>query len=253
MRTCALQSGSNGNSVYVEADGTRLLIDAGISGLQAQKRLAEHDIPIHSLDAVLISHDHADHSRSAGIYHRKFGVPVYMTAGTHRVTWRRLGRVRDLREFKAGETLNFKAVQVYTIPTPHDAAESVGFVIEHAGRRLGVLTDLGHPFAGLQELLDSLDAAYLECNYDPDMLEAGPYPPELQARIRGPHGHLSNFEAAELIHRCGRSRPKWIAAAHLSEHNNLPELALDTLRRRLGELYPLHMTSRYGCSAMLEV
>jgi phosphoribosyl 1,2-cyclic phosphodiesterase len=126
-------------------------------------------------------------------------------------------------------------------------------VVTCEGKRLGILTDLGHPFGELARLLPDLDAAYLESNYDSAMLTAGRYPPELKARIRGDGGHLSNDEAAALVQGCGRHRPKWIALAHLSEHNNLPDLALETHRAVLGRAYPLTIASRYGVSEVLSV
>jgi len=251
--TFSLQSGSNGNAIYVEADGVRLLIDAGISGIQAQQRMAKYGRDIREVDALLISHDHSDHVRAAGVYQRKFGVPIYITAKTRAALWANLGQVHDVRSFVSGETLEFDGVKVHTIPTAHDAADGVGFVIEHEERRLAVLTDLGHAFDGLVDTLASVDAAYLECNYDPKMLESGPYPPYLKARIRGDQGHLSNGEAGALLKECGKSRPEWVAAAHLSEQNNEPELALTALKQAVGDDYPVHYASRYECSELWQV
>jgi phosphoribosyl 1,2-cyclic phosphodiesterase len=249
--TFSLQSGSNGNAIYVEADGVRLLFDAGISGRQAALRMAAHGRNIRDVDALILSHRHGDHTRCARVYQRLFGLPIYATPATrHAVA---PGRTADVRTFHPGVALDFGRVIVHTLPTPHDAAESVAFVIECEGRRLGILTDLGHPFAGLAGALAELDAAYLESNYDPLMLAEGSYPPELKARIRGDGGHLSNDEAAALLKRCRRRRPRWIALAHLSEHNNDPELALETHRRELGRDYPLTIASRYEVSELLPV
>ena len=253
MLTFSLQSGSNGNAIYVEAGDVRLLFDAGISGKQAQLRLASHGRDIRDVDAVILSHDHVDHVRCAGVYQRKFGLPVYMTQTTRRAIWCDLGELPDVRYFRSGEPITFGSVTVHSIRTPHDAADAVAFVVEHEGKRLGVLVDLGHPFARLARLLEDLDAAYLESNYDPVMLEQGPYPPHLKTRIRGVGGHLSNFEAAELVQGCKARRPRWIALAHLSEQNNHPEVATDTHRALLGESYPLHLAGRNGPSDVLEV
>lgn len=253
MRTFSLQSGSNGNSIYVEADGVKLLFDAGISGIQAQTRMAEHDRNIRDVDALIISHDHIDHTRCAGIYQRKFGLPLYMTKATHRAIWCDLGKLNDVRYFNSGDPLRFGRVSVHTIRTAHDAADGVAFVVECDGKRLGILTDLGNPFAGLQSLLEELDAAYLETNYDPEMLETGPYPYHLKERIRGGSGHLSNDESASLLQACGRKRPRWIAAAHLSQENNTAELAIDAQHRAVGRDYPVYLASRYECSPVFEV
>ncbi len=121
-------------------------------------------------------------------------------------------------------------------------------MVESEGKRLGILTDLGHPSPGLQDLLESVDAVYLECNYDSGMLAAGAYPPALKARIRGPGGHLSNDESAALLGACGRRRPRWMAVAHLSENNNLPELAIAAQHETVGPNYTIYHASREGCS-----
>lgn len=253
MRTFSLQSGSNGNCYYVEAGGVRLLIDAGISGRKAKERLASHGVSIADIDALLISHDHVDHVGNAGALHRLFHLPVYMTRMTHRAVRGQIGEIRDLQFFSAGHTLDFGAVKVETIPTPHDAADGVAFVVEFENRRLGVFSDLGHPFARLRAALATCHAAYLESNYDPDMLDEGPYPADLKARIRGDGGHLSNEEAATLVaERSGRPL-EWVALAHLSEENNHPNVALKTHRRILGASYALSIARRDGVSELLTV
>jgi phosphoribosyl 1,2-cyclic phosphodiesterase len=254
MLTIPLQSGSNGNCVYVEAGGVRLLIDAGISGVQAQRRLAEFDREITKVDAVLISHDHADHTSCMGVYHRKFALPVYVTKNTLAAAgrWRSLGKIDDPRFFCAGETLRFGGVTVETIPTPHDGVDGVGFVIDDGQRRLGVLTDLGHVFADLPTVVRSLDAVVLESNYDPDLLADGEYPVFLKKRIAGPGGHLSNIEAAELLASVN-GRLRWACLAHLSQENNHPQLALRTHHKVLGRRLPLHVASRHAVSDALEV
>lgn len=250
--TFSLQSGSNGNCIYVEAGDVRLLFDAGISGVLAAKRMAQYGREIRGVDALIISHDHNDHIRCAGIFNRKFGIPVYMTRETQRATWCDLGKFRDVRYFKSGESIHLGRVMVHTIRTPHDAADGVVFVIDFEGRRLGIFTDLGHPFGGLQSLLETVDAAYLETNYEPEMLENGSYPWHLKERIRGQGGHLSNQESATLLKACEK-RPKWIAVAHLSEENNRLERALAAQHSAVGRDYPIFHASRYGCSELLSV
>ncbi|HUW85042.1 MAG TPA: MBL fold metallo-hydrolase [Phycisphaerae bacterium] len=251
MRTFSLQSGSNGNCIYVESDGVALLFDAGISGLQAQRRLADRNRDIRRVAAVILSHDHVDHVRCAGIYQRKFGLPIYTTRPTFRRIGRGLGRVDDVRHFAPGDRLDFGSLTVETLRTSHDAVDGAAFVVEDDGKRLGILTDLGHPFAGLPELIGRLDAAYLESNYDPKMLENGPYPASLKARIRGRGGHLSNIESAHLARTGAGKRLQWVAVAHLSEQNNTPELAIQTHRHELGRQFTIHWASRYGPSEWL--
>ncbi len=244
MITFSLQSGSNGNAIYVEAGGVRLLFDAGISGKQAAMRLAENGREIRDVDALILSHDHTDHTRCAGIYQRKFGLPIYLTPATLAACASNLGRIDDVRHFQAGSSMAFGEVLVHTIPTPHDGVDGVAFVVEAEGKRLAILTDLGHPFDALADVLGRVDAAYLESNYDPRMLEEGDYPEFLKRRIRGNGGHLANAEAAELVRRCG-GHLRWIALSHLSENNNTPEAAAATFHEIVGRGFPCHIAGRY--------
>lgn len=255
MIAISLQSGSNGNCIYVEACDVRLLFDAGISGVQAERRLAAHGRDIREVDAVIISHDHADHVRYAGVYQRKYGLPLYITPGTFNAAQERqsLGRVRDIRFSQADGTLRFGEVTVRAFPTPHDGADGAVFTVETRDKRLGILTDLGHVFEGLEVLVSSLDAVFIESNYDPDMLEAGPYPAFLKRRIEGPGGHLSNNEAAGLLRHAAGSRLKWACLAHLSEENNDPSLALQTHRRILNSRLPVCTASRYEATGVFRV
>ncbi len=250
MRSVCLQSGSSGNAFFVEAGNVRLLIDAGIGGRRVKLRLREAGYDINRIDALIISHEHSDHAAHAGALHRLYQIPLYLTPRTRQALGYRLGKTFDLRHFEAGQTLDFGAVRVHTIPTPHDAVDGSAFIVEHAGKRLGVFTDLGSPTLALYGAIRSVDAAYLESNYDPHMLSVGPYPREVQARIRGAGGHLSNAEAASLL--AARDEPlQWVALAHLSQHNNAPDVALRTHFDRLGTDYPIHLTKRYDLIAPL--
>jgi len=253
MITFSLQSGSNGNSIYVEAGDVRLLFDAGISGRMAQRRMASKGRDIRDCHALIISHNHSDHTRCAGIFQRKFGLPIYMTEGAYGAVHRYLEPVSDVRQFIAGNRLAFGDVTVHTIRTPHDGIDGVCFVVEHDGKKLGIFTDLGHPFAALGDALVEVDAMYLESNYDPDMLRDGPYPEALKRRITGKGGHLSNEESAELVRRRIGSPLKWMAIAHLSQENNRPDIAIDVHRRQIGTLLPLHVASRDRVGDLLEV
>ena len=254
MKVIALQSGSNGNCIYVESGGVRLLFDAGISGKSAQDRLAGHGLDIQNVDALVISHDHRDHTRCLGIYHRKFGLPVHITPGTLTVANKKLklGSLRDVRYFTVGSALQFGNVTVETIPTPHDAVDSVAFVVDDGNKRLGILTDLGHATDRLVSVMTTLDAVVVESNHDLAMLTNGFYPDSLKRRISGHYGHLSNVDSAELVQKAG-NRLKWACLAHLSEDNNDPDLALDTHRRISGGRMPIFVASRHEATDVLEV
>ena len=244
----ALQSGSSGNCIYIEASGVRLLFDAGINGKQAEKRLAEQGRDIRAVDAVIISHDHGDHVRHAGVYQRKYGLPLYATQKTFDTAVKRhpLGTVHDIRYFHSDGILRFGDVTVEAISTPHDAADGAAFVISADSKRLGIMTDLGHVFDGLPEVIGSLDAVFIESNYDPGMLENGPYPAFLKKRIRGSAGHLSNVEAAELIREASGKHLQWVCLSHLSEQNNNPAVALKAHRDILHRDLMLHVADRYA-------
>jgi phosphoribosyl 1,2-cyclic phosphodiesterase len=256
MIAISLQSGSNGNCIYVEAGGVKLLFDAGITGVQAEERLAAHGRDIRDIDAVIISHDHGDHIRHAGVYQRKYGLPLYVTPATFAAASARcnLGKLKDVRHFRSSDKLRFGDVTVHAIPTPHDSVDGSAFVVEAGTKRLGVFTDLGHVFKDLVHLIASLDAVFLESNYDPTMLAAGPYPAYLKQRIKGPKGHLSNQEAAELLCRAAESnRLQWACLAHLSEQNNHPDIALKTHREVMAGCVPLYVADRYRATKILTV
>jgi len=256
MIAISLQSGSNGNCIYVETGGVKLLFDAGITGVQAAERLLAHGRDIRKVDAVIISHDHGDHIRHAGVFQRKYGLPIYVTPATLAAASSRctLGKLKDVRHFRSSDNLQFGDVLVQAIPTPHDGADGAAFIVSSGSKRLGIMTDLGHVFKGLIYLVSSVDAVFLESNYDPDMLAAGPYPAYLKQRIKGPRGHLSNIEAADILRRASEAkRLKWACLSHLSEQNNHPDVALRTHRRLGAEDIILYTADRYTVSDVFTV
>ncbi|MEJ2696240.1 MAG: hypothetical protein P8013_06290, partial [Candidatus Sulfobium sp.] len=151
----------------------------------------------------------------------------------------------------AGGTLQFGGISVESVPTPHDGADGAAFVIDAGGKRLGIMTDLGHVFAGLEDIMAGMDAVFLESNYEPSMLDAGPYPASLKRRIAGPEGHISNIEAAELLRSC--TRLKWACLSHLSGQNNRPETAVLRHRQILRRDMPLHVAGRSGATGILSL
>lgn len=253
MIAISLQSGSSGNSIYVESGDVRLLFDAGITGVEAEKRLASFGRDIRQVTAVVISHDHSDHVKYAGVYQRKYRLPLHITADTLESAEAKmdLGKLNDVSFFVAGGTLQFGELEVTTYSTPHDGSDGAVFVVSAGDKRLGIMTDLGHVFDGLQEIVSGLDAVFMESNYDPQMLEHGPYPYFLRKRIKGPGGHISNAEAAELL--LSGSRLKWACLSHLSGENNDPQTALVTHRRIIGNSLPLYTAPRYSVSSILSL
>ena len=255
VQIISLQSGSNGNCIYVEAGGVRLLFDAGISGATAAERLASSGRDIRAVDALIISHDHSDHIRSAGIFQRKFAIPLFVTNRTLAAAQTRcaLGKLPEVHHFRSGGAVRIGGVTVHTVPTPHDCEDGTIFIVDDGARRLGIMTDLGHVFQDLGRLIASCDAVLLESNYDPTMLANGPYPRYLKERIKGPRGHISNREAAELLARAAGSRLQWAFIGHLSEQNNSPDVAMLTHREVLGDCFPVRVASRYAVSDVMRV
>ena len=254
MEVISLQSGSNGNCFCVRSGKVQLLVDAGISGRAAETRLEERGFDIRRTTALLITHDHRDHSQSMGVFHRKYRIPVHVTGKTYQAArrWCNLGRIDGIKWFVAGDSLTFDHVTVHSIPTPHDGVDGVAFVIDDGERRVGILSDLGHAFDGLRDVLRSLDAVVIESNYDEQMLEYGRYPEHLKERIKGPGGHLSNDDCAQLV-REGLDRLQWACLCHLSEENNCPEIALRTHVQHLGSEFRVHIAPRYAATEVLRV
>ncbi len=248
MELLSLQSGSDGNCLYVETADAKLLFDAGISGVRAEERLAAADRDIWSCDAVIVSHDHWDHVRSAGIFGRKYGLPIHMTERTEQAAGRHLGVKEDVVHFRSGDVLTWERTRVETIHTTHDGADGVAFVVDDGTHRLGILTDLGHVFAGLADVIATLDAVFIESNYDGDLLDDSPYSAALKKRIRGKGGHLSNGQSARLVAHAQDPVLQWICLAHLSEEANDPELALATAEQWLGLNMPIHVAPRHDAS-----
>ncbi len=253
MIAISLQSGSNGNCTYVETGSVKLLFDAGISGIQAGERLSAFGRDIRDVDALIISHDHSDHVRHAGVYQRKYGLPIHITRRTLDISEKKygLGRLSNVNYFMAGGIINFDNVTVQTIPCPHDGVDGAVFVISSNEKRLGIMTDLGHVFKDLYTFIPSLDGVFIESNYDSEMLANGPYPAFLKQRIRGPKGHLSNREAAELL-LTGR-RLKWACLSHLSNNNNDPETALQTHKEIVGDKLALFTASRHTSTGIFRL
>ncbi|MGE3317533.1 MAG: MBL fold metallo-hydrolase, partial [Planctomycetaceae bacterium] len=206
-------------------------------------------------DGLNLSPEHSDQSSGMGDFHRQFHIPVPVTEKTLVAArrHRKLGAIEGIRHFEQGARLQFGEVTVETIPTPHDGVDGVAFVVDDGQQRLGILTDLGHVFEGLKDVIASLDAVILESNYDPVMLSRGTYPEAIKQRIRGAGGHLSNRECAELLDRAATGRLKWICLAHLSGENNTPEKSLGAHREVLGARYELLVAGRDATTDVLEI
>lgn len=238
MRFSNLGSGSGGNSTLVEASqgitSTRLLVDAGFSVRELVKRLARAGCTPEEVDAVFITHEHGDHVGCSLAFAMKYRRPLIMSRGTWRAAGNEDFAPELLRIARSGEAIALGDMELRLFTVPHDANEPLQLTLGDGAVRLGIVTDLGSAPIDVAQALAGCRALLLESNHDEAMLRAGPYPPSLQRRISGTHGHLSNTAAADLLARCRHAALSTVVAAHLSEHNNTPALAQAALAQAFG-------------------
>jgi len=236
LRFASIGSGSKGNCLVAQAGGTRLLIDCGLSPREAERRLARLGVAPSDIDGILVTHEHDDHAGQVYPFAAQHRIPVWLTHGTQAAlaeSGKLPGEV-ETRAILGRDAFAIGELEVRPYTVPHDAREPVQFVLSDGAFRLGVLTDIGASTTHVEATLSGCDALVLECNHDHDMLWAGEYPKWLKERISGPFGHLSNAASEKLLGALDRSRLKHVLAAHLSAHNNRPELARDALARAMG-------------------
>ena len=227
ITVASLGSGSSGNALLVRAGGTLLLVDCGFTMKETIARMATLDVAPHQLDAVLLTHEHGDHTKGVGPLSRKFSLPVWCTHGTYHGA--RDNRFASVKLFHAHDSFRIGEIDIDPFPTPHDAAESCQFVFSAGGSRFANVTDLGICTPHVQQKLRGVHGLVVECNYDNEMLRQGPYPPSLQARIRSDYGHLGNDQAATLVRELDHEYLQWILLGHLSEQNNSDAIAMETI------------------------
>lgn len=255
MRFSVLASGSKGNACYIETDSTSILIDAGLSCREINRRLGLIGVIITSIDGVIITHEHSDHTRGLGPISRKFDSTIYANSPTINRCHNHLKNTRVYDSVNTGDTFIINDITIETFTKSHDAADPVGLIISSNGSRLGILTDVGESTPALEERLQGCTSLMLEFNHDVEMLENGPYPYHLKKRIRGSYGHLSNAQAGDLLKRLSHTRLNNVVLAHLSEVNNTPEKALAQAKASLHECnmgdIPVHVSYQdYPCTLL---
>ena len=233
MRLCSIASGSSGNCIYVGTDNTHVLVDAGISGKKIQQGLNSLDLSTADLDGIMVTHEHSDHISGLGVIARKYEIPIYTTGGTADAMLRSgsLGKIPDglIHEIREDEPFYIRDLKVHPFTIPHDAAQPVGYRLEHQDKAVGIATDLGKFNQYIIDNLQNLDALLLEANHDVRMLQVGRYPYYLKQRILGDRGHLSNENAGRLLCRLLHDGMKAVFLGHLSKENNYEELAYETV------------------------
>ncbi|MEI7897470.1 MAG: MBL fold metallo-hydrolase [bacterium] len=230
LSLASINSGSNGNCYYIGTETDAVLIDAGISCRQTERRMMRMGLPMRNVKAIFITHEHTDHTRGAEVLSHKYGIPVYITGATYRNSRMKLAP-ELMCSFTAGFPVTVGGLAVTPFSKRHDAAEPHSFIVSTGTRTVGVFTDIGVACEEVVRHLSLCDAAFLEANYDEAMLEGGRYPVHLKRRIRGDEGHLSNLQSLELFTAFGSKNLKLLVLSHLSAENNHPQLVHDLFSR----------------------
>ncbi|MFY9177485.1 MAG: MBL fold metallo-hydrolase [Caldicoprobacterales bacterium] len=231
LKFCSLFSGSSGNASYIGTDKTHILIDAGLACRTIEKAMKEIGLTPSTLDGILITHEHDDHIRGAGVVSRKYNVPIYANQETWQAMEDKIGDISNsnIRIFDNNMDFYIKDINIQPFDIPHDAASPVGFCFFNKGKKISIATDLGHTNSRIINTVMDSDLVVLEANHDIEMLKAGSYPMRLKKRIMGRKGHLSNEDAGLALVKMIKGKLTHVLLAHLSKQNNLPQLAYDTV------------------------
>jgi phosphoribosyl 1,2-cyclic phosphodiesterase len=229
----SLNSGSNGNCYYVGDETDAVLIDAGISCRETEKRMKRLGLPMEKVKAIFVSHEHGDHISGVAVLAKKYALPVYITAQTFR-NGRILMKQQETLSFTAHQAISIGALNITAFPKFHDASDPHSFLVSCGSVNVGVFTDLGVCCDQLIAHFKQCHAAFLEANYDVEMLANGSYPYHLKKRISGGEGHLSNAEALRLFLEHRPAYMSHLLLAHLSKNNNDPKLVEDLFNRHAG-------------------
>jgi phosphoribosyl 1,2-cyclic phosphodiesterase len=230
---CPLASGSKGNAIFVGTKNTRVLIDAGIRMKTIAERLGELDVELESLQAILITHEHADHIAGLAVLAERLKIPILANAETAKEIVAAIGSRPKFKIFATGETFHFGDLEIHPFSIPHDTLDPVAFTI-HTGRlKLGFCADLGHATSMIRKQLERCDYLYLEANHEPSMVHASGRPQVYKTRVLGKQGHLSNEECGKLLAHVFHSGLKHVHLAHLSSECNAEAVALRIVREAI--------------------
>ncbi len=264
MRFTSIASGSSGNCTYIGSDNTHILIDAGVSKKRIEEGLKSLELTLSDISAIFVTHEHTDHIAALHTILKKFDIPIYATGGT----------IQGIKASdKKAEMVNSRFVQVMAdkevlvgdmkinpMTISHDANEPCGYTVFVGDKKIGVATDLGCYDDYTVNRLSDCDALLLEANHDIRMLQTGPYPYVLKARILGDKGHLCNEKSGELLSKLINNKLQGVFLGHLSKENNLPELAYEAVRVELqmndslkfNDGFPIMVADRSSISTVLE-
>ena len=226
---CPLSSGSDGNAVYLETKKTKVLFDAGISFKKLKEKLDEIGVDIESLDAVIISHEHADHIKGLEMITKKLGIPVLCNSDTAKAICMHLSIRPKFKIFSTGEAFHFGDIEIHPFSIQHDTLDPVAFAVKFDDVKIGICTDLGFVTKLVSHHLKDCDYLYLEANHEEDMVHASARPMVYKQRVLGRQGHLSNLGCAKLIEEVHHKNLQCVYLAHLSSECNSHEMALKTV------------------------
>jgi len=229
MRFCVLGSGSKGNCTYISSGSTALLIDAGFSGIEVERRLTDVGVDIAEISAILVTHEHSDHVRGVAVLSRRFQLPVFVNQATRSAAGKYLEKLFKVVSFSTGDSFGCGDLHIHPFSISHDCQDPVGYTVSDGGATVGYCTDTGVLSKLIRYRLSSCDGLVLECNHDLDMLRDGPYPLALQQRVRSVSGHLANPQALEFLKDLAGNGLQQVVLAHISEANNSPERILETV------------------------
>ena len=252
LGVCILASGSKGNAVFISSGDTSLLIDAGLSGIEIERRLKSRGLDPKNLDAILVSHEHSDHIQGVGVLSRRYKLPVYINSKTRKASVSQLGNLYDSKNFECGSTFTINDLSIHPFSISHDAKDPCGFTVNQNGTKIGIATDLGIATSMVKAHLKGCTLLILEANHDEKMLINGPYPWPVKQRVKSRIGHLSNEESKALLNELQHDGLKHVMLAHLSETNNTPQKAFNEVGQALTRCEPrLYVASQNECGALL--
>ena len=252
LSLCVLASGSRGNSIYITDGSTSILVDAGLSGIEIERRLSSRGLSPENLDAIVVSHEHDDHIRGVGVLSRRFKLPVFINRETYKSASLKLGPIENMYDFDCGSSFHINTLTIHPFSISHDAEDPSGFTVNKNGAKIGIATDLGIVTSMVKEHLKGCSLLVLEANHDPVMLAEGPYPWPVKQRVKSRVGHLSNEESKNLLSEVKHNGLLHVVLAHLSEQNNTPQKAIAEVGTAINNCSTtLSVAEQHECGEML--
>ena len=256
LKFCSLYSGSSGNSSFIQSENINILVDAGVSGKKIIDALASINIGIENISAILVTHEHSDHTQSIATLSKKYNIPVY----ANKKTWEAMQDKKEkmskdnIMYFNNNKPFTLNDITILPFDIPHDAANPCGFTISDFNSKISIATDIGHMTTSIIDNIKHSNFLLLEANYEPDVLKCSSYPFHLKERISSPIGHLSNIEAGKTINYLADFGVKNIMLGHLSNENNFPELAYKSVLEQIeNKDLNLSVANRFEPSKFFEV